>query len=187
MNNSSSKVQEKLQAEAQGIVNELGILELLGSYGEARIVGSVAHKLIVKKDIDIHLLTNQDLLKVTSYVLDYLRNRNNKLDIYYEDFRHQKSSMFIGIKNYFGAKHNWYIDIWMTDKSEYTGFGQVEFFEHNLTEKQRKIILEIKEYYNRLDMLNDGFSSIIYEAVLNENIINRTQFEQYLRKKYRYE
>ncbi|MCC2500022.1 hypothetical protein [Bacillus paranthracis] len=177
------RIQNELQIEAIGIVEELGILEMLSNFGEVRIVGSVAHKLIVKKDIDIHILTSQDLLKITFLVLDFLRNKDKSFEISYEDFRNQKSSMFIGLKNYPGVKYDWYVDIWITDKREYTGFAQVEYFKKILTEQQRKIILQIKEYYDELDMLNDGFSSIIYEAVLNGNVTDRIQFEKYLQEK----
>ncbi len=33
-------------------------------------------------------------------------------------------------------------------------------------------------------MLNNGFSSIIYEAVLQKKVTNQIQFEQFLREKY---
>ncbi len=141
-----SNIQEELQIEAIGIIDELGILELLNNFGDAKIVGSVAHKLIVKKDIDIHLLTERDLLEITFLVLNFLRNKNSKFEIYYEDFRDQKSSMFIGIKDYPGTTYNWYIDIWITSDKKYTGFDQVEYFENFLTRKQRKTILLIKEH-----------------------------------------
>lgn len=177
------RIQNELQIEAMGIVEELGILEMLSNFGEARIVGSVAHKLIVKKDIDIHILTSHDLLKTTFLVLDFLRNKDKSFEISYEDFRNQKSSMFIGLKNYSGVKYDWYVDIWITEKREYTGFAQVECFKKILTDQQRKVILQIKEYYNELDMLNDGFSSIIYEAVLNGDVTDRVQFERYLQEK----
>jgi hypothetical protein len=45
-----------LKREAERIIEELDLLRLLSTYGEARIVGSVALDLIVKLDIDIHLL-----------------------------------------------------------------------------------------------------------------------------------
>ncbi|MGU3460387.1 hypothetical protein [Bacillus sp. D48C] len=178
------QVQKELKIEAISIVDELGILELLNKFGEAKIVGSVAHELIVKKDIDIHLLTKYDLLEITFFTLDFLRDKNDKLEIYCEDFRNQKSSMFIGIKDYPGTTYKWYIDIWITSKREYTGFDQVKYFKNVLTRQQRKSILQIKKYYDGLDMLNNGFSSIIYEAVLYKNVTNQIQFEQYLHDKF---
>ncbi|EOO24853.1 hypothetical protein ICM_05888 [Bacillus cereus BAG1X2-3] len=181
---SNSQIQEELQVEALGIIDELGILGLLNNFGEAKVVGSVAHKLIVKKDIDIHLLTECDLLEITFLVLNFLRNKNSKFEIHYEDFRNQKSSMFIGIKDYPGINYKWYIDIWITGNRKYTGFDQVEYFKNILTRKQRKTILLIKEHYDTLGMLNNGFSSIIYEAVLHEKVTNQIEFEQYLQEKY---
>ena len=46
----------ELRKEALQIVERLGLLSLLNAYGEARIVGSVALDLIVKRDLDIHVL-----------------------------------------------------------------------------------------------------------------------------------
>ncbi len=176
--------QEELQLEAIRIIDEIGILELLNSYGEAKIVGSVAHKLIVKKDIDVHLLTKRDLLEITFLVLDFFKNQNNRIEVYYEDFRDHKSAMFIGVKDYPGSTHNWYIDIWITSNREYTGFDQVGYFKRVLTQNQRKTILLIKEKYDAMGMLNNGFSSVVYEAVLNEKVTNLKQFKQYLQKKF---
>ena len=45
-----------LLSEAQGIIAELDLFAILSRHGEARLVGSVALDLIVKLDIDIHLL-----------------------------------------------------------------------------------------------------------------------------------
>ena len=58
-----------LKSEAEGIVRKLSLLELLRRYGEARVVGSVALDLVVKKDIDIHVLTGEhDLFRVVDSV-----------------------------------------------------------------------------------------------------------------------
>jgi catabolite regulation protein CreA len=56
-----------LKREAERIIEELDLLRLLSAYGEARIVGSVALDLIVKLDIDIHLLVDDpDVLEVAN-------------------------------------------------------------------------------------------------------------------------
>ena len=178
------QVQEELQAEAIGIINELKMLEFLGQFGEAKIVGSVAHKLIVKKDIDIHLLTKCNLWRVTFFVLDYLKNTRKNFKIHYEDFRNEKNALFVGVEDFSGPAYKWCIDIWITSKREYTGFDQVEYFQKTLTNQQREIILKIKEYYNQLDMLNDGFSSIIFVEVLYEKIRDVLHFEKYFKKKF---
>jgi hypothetical protein len=42
--------------EAEQIIKDIGILRILDSLGEAQVVGSVALDLIVKRDIDIHVV-----------------------------------------------------------------------------------------------------------------------------------
>ena len=49
-----------LKREAEAIIAELGLLDLARSHGRAEVVGSVALDLIVKLDIDIHLLVDTD-------------------------------------------------------------------------------------------------------------------------------
>jgi hypothetical protein len=67
-----------LKHEAERIIEELDLLRLLSAYGEARIVGSVALDLIVKLDIDIHLLVdNQDILEVVNGVYNCLLTYEN--------------------------------------------------------------------------------------------------------------
>lgn len=61
--------ESRLKAEAEGVIEELGLLGLLWGYGRAGVVGSVALDLIVKRDIDVHLLVaGRDLLEVVDGV-----------------------------------------------------------------------------------------------------------------------
>ena len=61
--------ESRLKAEAESVIEELGLLGLLRGYGRAGVVGSVALDLIVKRDIDIHLLVEgRDLLEVVDGV-----------------------------------------------------------------------------------------------------------------------
>lgn len=54
-----------LRDEAFEIIEAFGFLELLGQYGDARLVGSVALDLVVKPDIDFHLvLDKSDVINV---------------------------------------------------------------------------------------------------------------------------
>ena len=46
----------KLKIEAEKIIDELKLLELLAHHGQVRVVGSVALDLISKLDIDVHIL-----------------------------------------------------------------------------------------------------------------------------------
>ena len=56
---------QSLKLEAEDIIQQLTLFEILGQYGEARLVGSCALDLIVKLDIDIHLVVGTtDLLSV---------------------------------------------------------------------------------------------------------------------------
>jgi len=80
----------RLQAEASEIIDGLALLELLGQYGRAEIVGSVALGLVVKPDIDLHLLVSgTDLLAVTDALYHRLLSRDGVTEVRISDYRNE--------------------------------------------------------------------------------------------------
>ena len=61
--------------EAQKIIDELGVMPVLRSVGEARIVGSVALDVIVKRDIDVHLVVNDLFSAIDEIYAIYLSTK----------------------------------------------------------------------------------------------------------------
>ncbi len=112
-----------LKIEAEGIIRELQLLDLLAQYGEVRVVGSVALDLIVKLDIDIHLLiaAESDLLDVVDHIYHRLLDCQHIREVRITDYREQ-NAIKIGIDVYLGASGDWSIDIWVTDRPEETAF-----------------------------------------------------------------
>lgn len=160
------------------IEKKLSVLKTLKKYGRAEIVGSVMNKLIITKDLDIHLLTNFNLKMVANEVYSKLALEIFCLDIEVEDLQDVKNSVYIGIKDYY----DWNIDIWITNNIEFTGFYMVEELRKKLNNKKRKIIMELKEYYYKKNLLLGDMSTIIYKSVLNCNVENIDDFKIYLNK-----
>ncbi len=147
-------------------------------YGRAEIVGSVMNKLIVIKDLDIHLLTSFDLKRVANEVYHKLSLVNHNLNMEIEELQDSKNAVYISIKNYF----TWQIDIWITNNVKFTGFDMVEELRNKLDDKKREIIIELKEYYHKENLLFGELSTIIYKAVINHNVENIDDFKEYLRQ-----
>lgn len=165
----------QLKREAEGIVEELNLLGLLTAYGDARIVGSVALDLIVKLDIDIHVLVrNEDLLEVTNGIYRKLLNHDRVREVRISDYRDQ--GVKLGIDSYPGVSGNWSIDIWVTNKVEETGFEMIERLRGEMSMEHRKNIMAIKSYYHERGLLRDGISTLIYSAVVEKGIQNIDEF-----------
>jgi hypothetical protein len=55
--------QPLLEAEAYGILRELALMDLLAMYGRPYLVGSVPLRTIVKLDVDINVVLEQELFE----------------------------------------------------------------------------------------------------------------------------
>jgi len=167
--------------EALSIVEHLNILPKLRSYGQAEIVGSVVLDLVVKRDIDIHLLLSQEsLLSVVQEVVGFLLQKSDVQEVrvtkYYGD------SINVTLDSYKGSSGDWSVDIWLTTNIDRTGFEKTEKLKKELTEKQREIIMQLKESMYKQGRLRDGMSSLIYDAVIKSGVETPSELEEYLTK-----
>lgn len=167
-----------LKAEAEAIVEELSLLSWLSRFGEARVVGSVALDLIVKRDIDAHLLTaNHDLLAVAQQLIAYLIELPRVEEVRLSN-RRSRGGLKVGIDALPGQTGPWSVDIWITDCRQAAGFALVEKLAASLTAEQREAILSIKRELLARGELKDGVSSRIYEAVIDRGVRTEEQFRK---------
>ena len=174
----------KLKIEAKGIIQELRLLDLLSQHGEVRVVGSVALDLIVKLDIDIHVLIPEKtgLLNAVDPIYHQLLDCQQVREVRITDYRKQ-NAIKIGIDVYSGASGDWSIDIWITDKVEETAFEYVENLKRAIRPVHRDAILCIKGYYDRRGQIRDGISVLIYEAVIDNDVRTVEEFKQFLSRR----
>lgn len=170
---------QPLRNEAQAIIDRLALLEMLGQFGEARLVGSVALDLIVKLDIDFHLLTDQEDLFATAWVISRTLLEHEEIkEFRLTDYRHE-GGLKIGIDRYPGPSGDWSIDIWVTNRRETTAFTFTDRLLRELTAEHRQAILTIKAFFHRQDKLRDGISKAIYLAVLEGGVRTVDEFNHY--------
>ncbi|MCW4050674.1 MAG: hypothetical protein NWE89_13165 [Candidatus Bathyarchaeota archaeon] len=125
-----------LNTEAHGILKETGLLEILSTYGRAEVVGSVALDLIVKLDIDIHVLVeNPELIETVNMIYPRLLEHPNIAEMRISDYR--PDGVKIGVDRYPATSGDWSIDIWVTNKIESTAFQYVLETTTRLDEKNR--------------------------------------------------
>jgi hypothetical protein len=174
-------VKSDLKAEAEKIIGELRLIDLLSRYGKAGVVGSVAYDLIVKLDIDIHLLIPEgtDLLNTVDSIYHQLLDHEHVREVRISDYR-EDHAVKIGIDRYPEKSGDWSIDIWVTDRVEETAFEYVDNLRKALRPEHREAILGIKEYYHKLGQLRDGMSVLIYEAVIDNSVRTLEEFKRFL-------
>lgn len=173
-------ISDTLREEALEIVQALGLLEMLGRYGGARLAGSVALDLVVKPDIDIHLLLDsRDVVEKTKEIAAILIAEKGIREVRITNYL-EKKSLKIGVDYYPGRSANWSIDIWITSDPSTTGWEDTDRIRAQLNEENRKKILEIKRFYHARGQLRDGLSSLIYRAVLEDGISDLGRFQEYL-------
>jgi len=169
-----------LKREAEAIVAELGLLDVTGRYGRAEVVGSVALDLIVKLDIDIHLLVDSpDLLAMTDRVYHALLDHPRICEVRITDYR-AEGGVKIGIDAHPAPSGVWSIDIWITDRVETTAFAYVRRLLQRLTPEHRAAILAIKRAYHARGELRDGISRRVYDAVVDKGVRSEDEFRRYL-------
>jgi hypothetical protein len=169
-----------LREEALQVIEELDIMGLLRSYGKADVVGSVALDLIVKRDIDIHVLTFlQDPFGLVGEILPVLLDKKWARNLRVDKFTGKKA-VKVALDAYPGPTGPWDIDIWITNEVSSTAFESTKILQEELTPIQRESIIEIKEYYHSLGVLRNGLSSRIYDAVVNYGVRTVQDFKNYL-------
>ena len=170
----------RLRIEAEQVIEDLDIMGLLNAYGHARIVGSVALDLIVKRDIDIHVLVLlRDTMDMAQHLMSVLLKVEGVNEVTVKDYR-ERASLKVGVDEFIGESGPWSIDIWLTTDVSTTGFGLADEMEETLDEDMREVILSIKRHYHIRDLLQNGLSSLIYRAVTEGRVQNANEFEQWL-------
>ena len=155
-----------LKLEAEEIIAELGLLRFLESYGEVRIDGSVALDLVVKRDIDVHVLTHTPhLAEAARRIRSRMLRKSGVGGVHITDYS-ERGGVKVGVERYPGPSGDWSIDIWLTDHRESTGFDLVDRLVKALTPEHRAAILRIKRHYHNRGLLCDGMSTSIYDAVV---------------------
>jgi hypothetical protein len=180
--------QEELNREARELLRRLGLMEMVREVGEAWLVGSVPLKLIVKPDIDVHVLvggeerrSGPDAPEVAA-AMAIARNLMercgvHKLEVLRFLFR---SAVKIGFDSRVGSR-TWHVDVWVTTDRENLGTGPTRWVQRRLTPALRQAILKLKRYYAARDMCKFGMSGGLYRAVIEAGVRTPRQFLEYAR------
>ncbi len=182
---------KRVKIQADKILKESGIVEILQTYGEVKIGGSYALDVMLRPDIDLFVVANQhDWEKVLNIQSTIMKSRYfREFDfVNWVDFEDQSLTSKKGY--YFqpwvpaGGKL-WKIDIWLITPEYDKSVETTEHFKKLLTEadeSKRVAILEIKEAMQQGKKYVKGVDGkLIYKAVLENGITTPKEFEEFLR------
>lgn len=195
-------MQNKLQIDAQEVLNDLDLINLLKQYGKPSIVGSFALSLMTWRDIDLEIVVDELNKEVVAEVIKKLILKTKyRIDLSFSDnlARFNESnpnspqSLYIGVK-YFGKDIEptkmqganplvWKLDLHFLLGKDARGQAKTEELKDKLTDDKRKIILEIKNKVASNPNYRKEITSMdIYEAVLEKGVSSLEEFENYLQE-----
>jgi hypothetical protein len=167
------ELNEKISNEANYILKDLGLMEILQQYGQPFVHGSYSLNLITWRDLDIYLEDNE---LSQSKFFDLGKNLSTCLKPSKMNYRNELNGLSPHLPRglYWGTyttivNEDWKIDVWAIDSSQFKQ-KQKEFAElqSKINETNRATILKIKSnFYQHPDYRKKFFSVDIYEAVFN--------------------
>jgi hypothetical protein len=180
--------QRQLQDEAQRMLEELNLIELLSQAGVVRRTGSSVLGLMVWRDIDLSIsspgLRIEGAFELLHPLLTHTRVKQVR---YFHQSDHFKLD---------GVDERYYFMVfyapedqveWKLDISFWLGEGihpepVHEAIEQHLTPETRLTILQIKQVWYQLPAYrSEVYSTDIYDAVVHHGVRTPTEFDQYLR------
>ncbi|MBM4042234.1 MAG: hypothetical protein FJ290_27390 [Planctomycetes bacterium] len=172
----------------------LGVMKLAREVGRAWVVGSVPLKLIVKPDIDVHVLVPRGerravldapevstALAIARRLMDRGVHKLELLRFYFRDAVKLGFDCRSPRRDACATPRTWHIDVWVTSDPEHTGVARTRWVRRRLTPGVRAAILKLKRYYARRDMCKFGMSGELYRAVITAGVRTPRQFLQYAR------
>ena len=180
--------QKKLHKQADKILKDLNLMEVLKKYGNPKIVGSYALELMSWPDIDIVVVTEPNYKQYLDLVT-YLFKKENVYSLNLQDFRKsifpdRPQGIYCGISYLVKPNIFWKIDVWFM--ADVKALDIVNEVKSKLTDTNREIILKIKNEMREKTKYGKEVSGIdVYQAVLDNGVKDLKGFRQYLKQQNR--
>jgi hypothetical protein len=179
--------QRLLQEEAQSVLKELNLIELLSAGGIVRQIGSSVLGLMVWRDIDLAVsspgLSIERAFQIMHPLLTHPRVKHVRYFHQSGDFKltglDERYYFMVFYDGYEQAE--WKVDISFWLGEDIHPEPVHEAIEQQLTPETRLTILRIKDEWYQLPTYRSEVSSTdIYDAVLQHGVCTLAQFDQYL-------
>jgi hypothetical protein len=179
-----------LRAEADNLLTETGLLDLLRQRGSVHVSGSHALRLMTWRDLDVYLeapaITVTDFFTLgtrISELLDpwkmFFTNNRARLDPKYP------AGLYWGIRLGDVRKGAWKIDLWAMDPPACRlALEKCDEIAARLTPESRQVILELKsQLWQHPDYRDTITAKTIYDAVLDGRVTDLDGFWGFARSR----
>lgn len=166
---------QKTKLEAEDLLKQGNVLEVLSKYGEVIETGAYRYDLMWGPDIDITILTSTPEESSKSALLEFIEQRNFQ-KYQFGDFitfpreDRPEGIIVVLIQEYQGRK--WEVEIWFK-KTLSESEKNIDTLLTSISDEQRKAILELKhQRETRGISKNQLNSAAIYRGVLSEGKVS---------------
>jgi hypothetical protein len=176
---------EQLRAEADLLVQQCRLPELLAAYSNWFIGGSYKYGLMCWRDLDVYVLDpHHELRSCFEVGYEITVRLSAKKSRFTNNVGSSPNGLYWGIKLGDERKGAWKIDLWFVDDESFDEhLSYCARISERLTADKRSAILEIKEAYWRRPEYRDTITSdLIYRAVLDHDVRTVLDFEAFLEK-----
>ena len=191
------KIQHSLQSESDVVVRDLNLEEMLSNLGKVTRVGSSAMGLMVRRDIDITVtcskidaptteafaLVGARLMSMTEQVVE-VRYRNDT-GAWNADPEKYPDGLYLWLSVRGKDRAMWTIDIWLVDEPErQPDLTHLKTLLPRLTEQNLRTILAIKSALDAGQQSENRVpSALVYEAVVDHDVLTVAEFEGWLQER----
>ena len=181
----------QLRNEASQLLKGEGLLTLLQSYGDTRVIGSYTLDTMTWRDIDISIKLphERDVLlffKIgESIAREFQVAKMSLSNFFIRDFPKFDHGLYWGIQLLY-AEHEWKIDLWGYGETEYDNhMSEFDKLHEQLQQVDRRATLRIKHAISqRPDYRGDVYNSMnIYQALIEDSITSVKEFHKWIERK----
>jgi len=176
------KKSKKFKREADGLLEESKLLDILSKYGEVKLTGSYVYNLMMSGDIDIEVYGDFTREKAQGILNDLISRTSFTGYMFFDWVKYEQpkwpKGYYIGFKQIMpGHQNQWKIDIWFMKENRN---NSDKYFDKlsNIDDETKEIILKLKEHIKSTNWQADSMQ--IYDAVLDHDIKSVEEFEGYL-------
>lgn len=174
----------ELKRQADLLIQECRLPELLAVYPGWFVGGSYSYDLMCWRDLDIYVLDPQhDLKRCFEVAYELTQRLAAKKSRFTNNVGGEPNGFYWGIKLGDERQGAWKLDVWFLDSESYEQHADYSArMREKLTAETSSIILAIKEAYWRRPEYRDSVTSeLIHRAVLENGVKDVSDFERFLR------
>jgi len=166
-------ISERYKKEADRLLKETGLIEFLSEFGTVYLSGAYSCGLMMHGDVDMYVVRDrkysiEEVFEIFKKL--YFKNifRSYFIGGDWDDPRKGNefpNGYYVGLKQKVGDER-WKFDIWFITKNEFKTLEGKDILKNKvLTDEQKQLILECKQYRNNHKLSVE--SQTIYDSVMN--------------------